>query len=212
MAAPLASALQAQAAALRPSVTLCRDGTPASADANARGAGAEANARPSSASPNANATTSTSANAYATTSASVDAGSGSADANANANASTTAKFANANAGTTARADGTSTINADADIRFDPSDPRLLHHLDTYGYAVVRAIPSEEVRAEADSLLWAFLEQHVGWVRGDPGTWTTEAFDESAGMVSWGSERVAVMAHTDSLAALRRTRASCFVKA
>lgn len=64
-------------------------------------------------------------------------------------------------------------------RFDPNDPRILEHLDEFGFAVVAAMGSADARNEAEELLMAFLEEHAGWDHTDPSTWTTESFENVA---------------------------------
>mmetsp|Transcript_12157 Transcript_12157/g.28334 ORF Transcript_12157/g.28334 Transcript_12157/m.28334 type:complete len:431 (+) Transcript_12157:111-1403(+) len=89
-----------------------------------------------------------------------------------------------NTSTTAAEDTATSMGTNMDVsacpRFEASDPHMMAHLDEFGYVVVRnAVGSVGNRREAEELLWAFLEEHAGWDRADPTSWTTESFDSVA---------------------------------
>lgn len=60
-------------------------------------------------------------------------------------------------------------------RFEAGDPALLEYLDEHGYVVVAGVLTDPEVHTAQSLLWKFLSDQGGWMRGRPATWTDESF-------------------------------------
>mmetsp|Transcript_35288 Transcript_35288/g.109940 ORF Transcript_35288/g.109940 Transcript_35288/m.109940 type:complete len:409 (-) Transcript_35288:105-1331(-) len=60
--------------------------------------------------------------------------------------------------------------------FDLEDPAWLGHLEREGFAVVTGVAGASEIARGEELLWDFLEEKTSWRRGNPETWTDQAYE------------------------------------
>ena len=172
MAAALATALQSQASALRPTTTtvmrpdgsrfrLAKDSLGQEVLLPSDGAAEQGQARMPATNSYLGLTKDTGAPLSEDTNSAAAAA---ADPHTDvSNTSTTAADATAAAAATAAAEDTAaSMSTNMDVsacpRFEASDPHMMAHLDEFGYVVVRnAVGSVDNRREAEELLWAFLE-------------------------------------------------------
>lgn len=63
------------------------------------------------------------------------------------------------------------LDTSVSARFAWDDPKMLEHLDSEGYVVVKQVADKEELDRAEELLWHFMSDNAGWKRRDPTTWT-----------------------------------------
>eukprot|EP00931_Biecheleriopsis_adriatica_P060607 TRINITY_DN36407_c0_g1_i1.p1 TRINITY_DN36407_c0_g1~~TRINITY_DN36407_c0_g1_i1.p1 ORF type:complete len:357 (+),score=68.87 TRINITY_DN36407_c0_g1_i1:143-1213(+) len=72
-----------------------------------------------------------------------------------------------------------TLECPPSTRFEVGDPAAMQYLEEHGYVVFGSVAGAQQLQEAEKLLFDFMEEHAGWKRDDPDSWS----DEGLGQVS-----------------------------